>query len=372
MEYHVPGARKQAGAESAPTRGGRGRRPRQAEVAAAAGVSQATVSLVLAGKQSGPPISEGTRNRVLEAARQLGYVHDPVARKLASARNNLLGVYSFTATFPMEMEHSYYRFLVGVEQEAARLGYDLVLFTASSSANARAAGDIGLSRMRLSDGCLLVGRHVPEEELRRYVADGFPIVHLGRLEESSGIPWVGADYVSASREVVDHLVQLGHSRIAYVREDDDAVASTDRQTGAMQALEAAGLRYGDAVLHRSATPAALFTPEWIRARVAEGVTAFVCEESDTGTAWRSLFNAARQAGIRCPDDVSLTLLGVPPADMAGEVTPTGFEVPRAELGAAAVRRLVALVEDRQADDEPLVPCPFRPGRTAGPASEAGQ
>lgn len=156
---------------AAPRRTGR---PRQAEVARLAGVSQATVSLVLAGKARDAAISEETRQRVLEAARSLGRVPDPVARRLAAARNDLLGVSSFTATFPTDVRHSYYPSLVGIEREAAERGYGLVLFTGSSTGGAGAAGPAALSRVHLADGCLFRRRHAPVAELRRLVADGYP------------------------------------------------------------------------------------------------------------------------------------------------------------------------------------------------------
>ncbi|NEE31012.1 LacI family transcriptional regulator, partial [Streptomyces sp. SID7982] len=139
-------------------------------------VSQATVSLVLGARKQGATISEETRRKVLDAVRALGYVPDPAASRLAAARNNLLGVFSFTSTFPTDVQHSYYPFLVGVEQEAAARGYDLVLFTGSSTGGAGAAGPNALARVRLADGCLFLGRHAPAEELRRLVADGFPVV----------------------------------------------------------------------------------------------------------------------------------------------------------------------------------------------------
>lgn len=245
-----------------PAATGRTSRPRQAEVARLAGVSQATVSLVLSAKAKaqGSAISDETRQRVLDAARSLGYVPDPAAQRLAAARNNLLGVYSFTATFPTDVEHSYYPFLVGVEREAAVRGYDLVLFTGSSSGGAKAAGPEALNRVRLADGCLFLGRHVPIAELKRMVADGFPVVHLGRREELEGLSWVGADYVSASSEVVRHLAALGHRRIVLVREDDDAPASTDRQQGFLEGLEAAGLPGGSEAVFRCAEPGREVTP----------------------------------------------------------------------------------------------------------------
>ncbi|XUZ99852.1 LacI family DNA-binding transcriptional regulator [Streptomyces araujoniae] len=350
-------------AEKGPSRQRRGR-PRQAEVARLAGVSQTTVSLVLGGNKQGIALHEETRARVLTAARELGYVPDPAARRLAAARNNLLGVFSFTATFPTAVEHSYYPILVGVEQEAAAQGFDLVLFTGSSPGGAQAGDPGALNRVRLADGCLFLGRHVPDDQLRRLVADGYPAVHIGRRDALEGLAWVGADYVAASAEVVRHLASLGHRRIVLVREDDEAPASTDREHGFRTAL-AAHAADGPAAVVRTAHAEQHITAAWVRDRLAEGVTAFVAEETDTGAAWRALHTAVAAAGLAAPDDVSLALLGSPPADLAAARPPTGFDIPRADLGAAAVRLLIAQLSGRE-HTEPLVACAFRPGTTAGP------
>lgn len=344
-------------------------RPRQAEVARLAGVSQTTVSLVLGGNKQGIALHEETRSRVFAAARELGYVPDPAARRLAAARNNLLGVFSFTATFPTAVEHSYYPFLVGVEQEAATRGFDLVLFTGSSSGGAQAGAPGALERVRLADGCVFLGRHVPSGELCRLVDDGYPAVHIGRRDELEGLAWVGADYVAASAEVVRHLVALGHRHLLLVREDDDAPASTDRERGFHTALAGHGATGAHGAVVRTADPAADLTPAWVRAQLAAGVTAFVAEETDSGAAWRELLAAVAAAGLTAPRDVSLALLGSPPADLAGRPEPTGFDIPRAGLGAAAVRLLTALLAGEKAE-EPLVACAFRPGTTAGPPSSA--
>ncbi|MGW3801227.1 LacI family DNA-binding transcriptional regulator [Streptomyces clavifer] len=358
-----PRQRARPGRTPAPA--GRTSRPRQAEVARLAGVSQATVSLVLGARKQGATISEETRQKVLDAVRTLGYVPDPAASRLAAARNNLLGVFSFTSTFPTDVQHSYYPFLVGVEQEAAARGYDLVLFTGSSTGGAGAAGPHALNRVRLADGCLFLGRHAPADELRRLVADGFPVVHLGRRDELEGLAWVGADYISAGQEVVAHLAALGHRRIVLVREDDEAPASTDREHGFLKGLEEAGLPGGPAAVFRSADPERDLTAERLRGWLDDGVTAFVAEETDTGDAWRALHGAAHFVGIDAPRDASLALLGSPPPDLADGPFPTGFDVPRPQLGAAAVRMLAALVSGEETR-EPLVACTFRPGSTAGP------
>lgn len=357
-------------ADARPVRRGR---PRQADVARTAGVSQTTVSLVLGGNKQGIVIQEATRRRVLEAARSLGYVPDPVATRLAASRNNLLGVFSFTATFPTAVHHSYYPFLAGVEQEAAAQGYDLVLFTGSSSDGAGAGGPEALGRVRLADGCLFLGRHIPAEQLRKLLDDGYPAVHLGRRDELSGLAWVGADYVTATAGVVRGLAGLRHRRAVLIREDDDAPASADRQAGFLAGLAESGLPAGPGSVVRTADPAAEITAERLRGWLADGVTAFVAEETDTGAVWRALRAAVRASGLHAPQDLSLALLGSPPADLtdlAGEPAPTGFDIPRTEMGAAAVRLLLSLLDGGPAP-EPLVRCAFRTGGTAGPAPGTG-
>ncbi|MEN8651918.1 LacI family DNA-binding transcriptional regulator [Streptomyces sp. 21So2-11] len=364
MEH--PDAQPRRGRSVAPR--GRAARPRQAEVARLAGVSQATVSLVLAKKQKSITISDETRRKVLAAARELGYVPDPAASRLAAAHNNLLGVFSFTATFPTEVQHSYYPFLVGVEQEAASRGYDLVLFTGSSPGGAGAGAPEALGRVRLADGCLFLGRHIPTDQLRRFVAEGFPAVHIGRRDELEGLSWVGADYASATQDVIAHLARLGHRRVMLVREDDEAPASTDRERGFREGLAAEGLT-GEVV--RTDDLAQELTAARMRAWHDNGVTAFVAEETDTGGAWRGLVAAVRAAALDVPGEVSLALLGSPPSDLAADPVPTGFDIPRRELGAAAVRLLASLVAGDPAP-EPLVACTFRPGTTSGPANSTAQ
>ncbi|MBQ0862187.1 LacI family DNA-binding transcriptional regulator [Streptomyces smyrnaeus] len=361
-------------AEDNPPRTAKARRgrPRQAEVARLAGVSQTTVSLVLGGNKQGIALHAETRARVLAAARELGYVPDPAARRLAASRNNLLGVFSFTATFPTAVEHSYYPFLVGVEQEAAARGFDLVLFTGSSPGGAQADVPGALERVRLADGCLLLGRHAPTAALRRLVEDGYPVVHIGRRDDLSDLAWVGADYVDAGVEVMRRLAALGHRRAVLVREDDDATASIDRERGFRTGLTAAGLAGpsgGADPVVRAVDPAAEITPDWVRERREEGVTAFVAEETDTGAVWRALLAAVDGAGLSAPDDLSLALLGSPPADLTDRPEPTGFDIPRTALGAAAVRVLTALLIGEKAD-EPLVACAFRSGTTTGPPPAA--
>lgn len=328
-------------------------RVRQADIARVAGVSQATVSVVLGGNRTGVRLSERTRLRVLEAAERLGYVPDPVSSRLTSTHNNLLGVYTFTPAFP-DIADVYYPILAGVEAEAAALGKDLIMFTASSAAPDR------IRRTRLADGCLFLGRHVPVDAIAGLLDAGFPIVYIGRRTELDGrIPHVGADYVSASAEVITRLARAGHRRVRYLREPDEAPSSGDRERGVRGAAIEAGLSL--AVTRTDGTDLA---PATIAGWLADGVTALVVEETDTFAAFDGARRALRAAGVSVPGDVSLAVLGQPPGGTAGPVV-SGFEVPRRALGRAAVRLLASLVDPGTGEPprHRLLTCPPVAGET---------
>src|SRR5438034_401777 len=87
-----------------------------------------SVARVLAGKPEVVGLAADTVRRVHAAAKELGYVADPAALRLARRQNYLLGVHTFSATFPVDIENSYYPFLAGIEEQAGARGYDIVLF----------------------------------------------------------------------------------------------------------------------------------------------------------------------------------------------------------------------------------------------------
>jgi DNA-binding LacI/PurR family transcriptional regulator len=326
-------------------------------------VSQATVSLVLNGNPSGVSLSAQTQQRVLDAARELGYVPDPAARRLVARHNRLLGLHTFMPTFPVDFRNSYYPFLVGVEEEAAEQGYDLLLFTGTGTDRPRTGGE--LNRLRLADGCVLIGRHAPTDELVRLLDDGFPLVYIGRNDTAgSRLAYVGADYVRASADVVAHLVGLGHRRLRYVREHDDAVASVDREIGFRLGLEETGAA-GDVVRSDGSD----LTTQRLRSWLHDGVTAVITEASDTQAATRAVHACVEAMELSCPLDLSLAMLGddVHPEPGTSRKVVTGFAIPRREMGRRAARMLVHLLADQPVQvRQELLPCPFVTGETTGP------
>ena len=203
----------------------RPRRPTQADIARRAGVSQATVSLVINHTPGQPhAIGESARARVLAAVEELGYVANPAARRLAGGRNQLLGVYTFEPVFPADHRDFYYPFLLGIEEAAETHGFDLLLFTSAGVGGARAIYRSGVNRLQAADGCVAPARGGDHDKLRRLSHGRLPFVFVGRREldcEVGPVAYVGADYSGATQEVTDHL-GLGHERIAYLGRQDDA------------------------------------------------------------------------------------------------------------------------------------------------------
>ncbi|GLW11707.1 LacI family transcriptional regulator [Microtetraspora sp. NBRC 13810] len=340
------------------------RKPTQIDIARLAGVSQSTVSLVLNEDPARSQIPAATRQRVTDAIRELGYTANPAARSLKGGRNHLLGLYTFETVFPLDQRDFYYPFLLGVEEEAAERGYDLVLFTSAGS-DGRSIYAGGVNRLGVADGCVLLGRHIRRDDLERLVGEDFPVVFIGRrgVEELS---FVAADYAAATREVVLKLAGLGHRDLLYLAAPEDSEPSQDRAEGYRQGLAETGLAHDERVVEPGEITADRLT-EWL----AGGVTAIVVEPTEDDRVAVALQEAAGRARIDIPGDLSVVLLGDPPSWSASPRDWTGFSIPRTEMARAAVEMLIDLLEDRPARRTLFLPCPPVEGDSVAPPRATG-
>ncbi|MDQ1552094.1 MAG: hypothetical protein QOD50_1516 [Actinomycetota bacterium] len=346
-------------------------RVRQADVARAAGVSQAAVSLVLSGS---PDLSIGasTRQAILDAARDLGYVPDPIARRLATGRNNLLGLHTFAPEFPVSLSNSYYPYLEGVEVEAAAQGYDLLLFTGAANTASR---ETAVHRLRLADGCVLVGRHPPIDDVRALLESGFPLVYIGRHDDlGEELSYIGADYSRATAALTDRLHDLGHRNFVYVQEVDTAVASTDREGGFEESMRR---HSSDAVGTAPRLAAEQITPALVKGWIDDGCTAIVVEGGtetlDSPASLDTLTHVLGELGLEYPRDISLATTGSEFTQRSGSVVFAGFDVPRREMGRQAVQLLIDLLRGKEltvAERQRLLECAPVDGNTSGPARRA--
>jgi len=343
------------------------RRPTQAEIGRLAGVSQATVSLVL--NDRAESISPETRARVQDVIRRWGYVANPIARSLVGGRNRIIGVYTFESVFPMDGEDFYFPFLVGVEREAERLGYDLLMFT--SVGGDRLMFRDGATRLRLADGALLLGRHPKIEEIERLRDMDYPFVYIGRREvRGRAISYVTADYAVATRQVTEHLVKLGHRRLAYVRMGDGADESArDREQGFRSAVQDAEIGAGRAGLWSLSDLHEL--PSFFEEALTSGVTALVVEQQKIA---EELQLMCKDTPVTIPHSLSVAVLGDSIEAGRHDTDWAGFNVPRHQMGVEATQLLMRLLEDPSAGPfTTSIPCNLVQGTTvaAPPNSASG-
>jgi DNA-binding LacI/PurR family transcriptional regulator len=204
------------------------RRPTLADVAVRAGVSTALVSIVM---REAPGASAATRARVLAVADELGYRPDSRARLLRSSRSRLLGVV-------FGVQHAFHGDLLdGLYTVADRLAYELALSAVTPGRDEqRAVGSL------LQDRCealVLLGPQAPTADLAGLAAR-LPVVVVARPVRHRAVDVVRTDDAAGLGQAVDHLVDLGHARIAHV-DGGRAPGAAERRRGYTGALHRHGL-----------------------------------------------------------------------------------------------------------------------------------
>lgn len=196
------------------------KRPTQADVALAAGVSRATVSYVLNDQQGRVPISVETRERVMEVMKALGYEPDARAQSLRSGDSKTIGL-----LIPDIHNPHYWQMIDGIEEETHKAGYDLIV-AHSSVDKAREEYLIkALSRRTISGLILVTAQHSLSDYLiERLRASGRPVVGV----DAPGFDYNATDYRQGTREVLKHLLKLGHERFAFINGVADLKIGLDR------------------------------------------------------------------------------------------------------------------------------------------------
>jgi len=305
------------------------------DVAARAGVSTATVSRALRGL---PHVSAGARARVLQAAAELDYVAAPTASRLATGRTGAVAVVTaYLGTW------FFGQVLSGIERVLRAAEYD-VLLNALPDADAQ---DEFLSRMPLRrrvDGVVLLAVTLTPAQQEAMVSLDLPMVAVGDpLAQSFS---VGIDNEAAARTATNHLINLGHRRIAMIG-DSGARFSTpgQRRRGFLGAMRAAGLEVPGGYLVEGG-----YTVSGGASAMAELLSlpqppSAVFAQSDEMAA--GAMQAIRRIGLRCPDDVSI--VGFDDHELAAVLDLTTMAQPAQLRGEIAAEHLLeALAEARTA------------------------
>ncbi|WP_394279214.1 LacI family DNA-binding transcriptional regulator [Microbacterium sp.] len=326
------------------------------DVARAAGVSAATVSRALSGRGR---ISDATRARVRTAAAELGYVVSAAASALATGRASNIGV-----LVPLLDRWFFSNVLDGIASRLAPRGYDITLYSMGEDPAQRASVlDVSLRRRRV-DGLIVLSATLAEDEVDRLLALELPVIGLGAT--SGRLPVLRVDDAALARLATEHLLELGHRRIAHIGYSRDGDPGFDipslRRYGFAEAMADAG------VASAQFAPAEFTIEEGHRAAGvlldgAEPPTAIFAASDEM--AFGALF-AARERGLEVPRDLSV--IGVDGHEMSGffELT-TMAQFPHAQGERAGDAVLRVIEEGSDAADEAL---PFelvRRTSTAPPA-----
>ncbi len=326
----------------------RRQRATSADVAARAGVSRTTVSFVL-NARADTGITDETRRRVEEAARELGYHPHGAARALAGGSSHTIGLVVRQSPEQVSVDALLAETLWGIGSEAHQGGYRVLVEPLSPEGGRYS--DLVLSER--VDGLIVSGPRTDDEELVALVRAGFPIILQGSLPTLDA-PSVDVDNRAGARIAVEHLLGLGHRRIGCITNAPLAyTAAADRLAGYHDALAGAGVRPDpelvvegafDAGSGRAAMNELLaLSPRVTAVFVASDIVAF------------GALRALREAGRRVPADISV--VGFDDIPLARHFDPplTTIRLPARALGAAAGRALVERLAGRAVSQRTLLP-----------------
>jgi LacI family transcriptional regulator, repressor for deo operon, udp, cdd, tsx, nupC, and nupG len=303
------------------------------DVAKLAGVSTATVSRALRGS---PAVTEPTRERVTAAAAALGYIASPTASRLAGGRTGSVGV-----VVPWITRWFFATVVAAVEATLYQAGWEVLLYNLGGRAHTRRRVLRPDAMCKRVDAAILVAVPLTDEEAAALATFERPGVTVSAGTDVPGWPSIHIDDVAAARTATEHLIALGHTRIAHISgkpsEELEFTTHLRRRKGYQDALRDAGLapdlsldvdadltfaggaRATRELLHRGELPTAIFA---------------VCDEMAMG-AIREL----RQAGLRVPEDVSV--IGIDDHDLAPALGLTTVAQPVAEQGGNAALTVLA-------------------------------
>ena len=309
-----------------------------ADVAEATQVSKMTVSRVINGQ---PGVSEKTRQRILEAVEQLGYVHG------ANSRTRSNGVRLIGLLIPDITTIYMGEILRGVSGAAERLDYGLMLYTQGSTRHTqRTSYYLSLLNNSIVDGVLMVVpldfevivNDLKEHDIRYVIIDH----HNGTDKE----PSVTATNSKGVRDAMRHLLALGHQRIGFITGRMDIACSHDRLQGYRDGLVEVGLPFdADLVREGDFTQPTGFQQAQALLQLQEPPTAIIASNDVMAF---GVMDATKAAGLSIGHDLSI--IGFDDILMASQTYPplTTVHQPMAEMGETALELLTTLIEGRSA------------------------
>ncbi len=314
------------------------------DIARQAGVSHCTVSRAL---HHSPLISPKTAERIREIARRSGYVPNAVARSLVSRSTHTVGVVVTTIADPFIGE-----VVEGIERTANEHGYSVILANSHVEPELEMKVVDSFSQRRV-DGILVAASRVGALHAKRLAGTNVPIVLINNQHPGEFARSVGIDNVAASRQIVGHLVSLGHKRIAYIGDRSGYQSDTERLSGYRATLKLAKLTASPELLVRGdGKPEEGERAATQLLELADPPTAIFCYNDMTAL---GALRAATSRGLRVPEDISIA--GFDDLFVASYTSPplTTIRQPKQEMGRRAMSILLQLLAGEEPESRLLLP-----------------
>jgi LacI family transcriptional regulator len=317
------------------------------DVARIAGVHPGTVSRAL-NPATEALVRDETVQRVRQVAEELGYRPNPLARGLKTNRSYTIGVIVPDIQNPL-----FPPIIRGLDDRLGEAGYTPLIANTDNDP-VRERVDFEAMRTRAVDGFVTATARLDHELLDEVAGRGTPLVLVNRRVEDGSLPSASADDRAGVRLAVEHLVALGHQRIAHLAGPQDVSTGHQRFEGFREAMEAAGLDPSLVRVGRAFTE-----PEGARLceellATGEPVTAIVAGNDLMALGCYDVF-AAR--GIDCPREISV--VGFNDMPFADRFAPplTTVRIPHYEIGVAAAQLLLDILQGNEDGPDEVVLAP---------------
>lgn len=312
------------------------------DIARIAGVSHSTVSRALRGSSLIPGTTAG---RIQKIADEMGYTASAIGRSLVKGRTEAIGVVVTSISDPFNGE-----VVEGLEEAANQHGYS-VIFATSQASPEREIAVVRAFQSRRVDGIVVASSRVGSNHYRMLTHLQIPVVLLNNQHPDDVCYSVRIDNIKGTFDATNHLLSLGHRRIAYLGDRLGVRSDEERREGFRKAMQQAGvnvsphlLLMGDGKMPGATRAASMLFNSGIQAR--KQATAIVCYNDVSAL---GVMESAKRAGIVLPHQLSI--IGFDDIQVADLVTPslTTIRQPKRQLGLQSMNLLLNLLRGEKAD-----------------------
>ena len=333
------------------------RRANITDVAQRAGVSISTVSRVL--NNSAYPVKSETRQRVLEAAQELGFRPNDLARGLLLKKSRTIGL-----IIP-DISNPYYPELcLGVETTASENGYSVIFCNTDRRAE-KMEHYVDVLLQKRADGIIIAGGGTDFTQVSQALSDfDTKVALVGR--HNLQFPSVQIDNFQAAYEATSHLVHLGDRRIAFVSGPVNLTSAQDRLAGYRSSLEQRGIGQDDRLIREGRFGVDCGYSAALSLLQGDPAPSAIFAANDRMAV--GALSAAHDLGLRVPDDVAV--VGFDDTVMASQIRPslTTVAVPAYTMGASVMHLMLKLLADEECPQTVELPTKLVIRQSSGPLS----